>query len=138
MLLLFDHICYTNILTFLYILHIINIDKFLCHRNISMKAVMLMELYYAEQIKKLKALADETRLQIVEMLVDGERCACKIQEKFDFTQPTLSYHMKILTDCGLVTGRREGAWMRYTLNKGEFETICRLMKNICENISVPE
>ncbi len=93
-----------------------------------------MDINRTDLIKKFKALADETRLQIVELLVDGERCACKIQEKFDFTQPTLSYHMKILTDCGLVNGKREGAMMLYTLNKTEFQAICMLVRNICENI----
>lgn len=103
-----------------------------------MKVVKHMGSEDANQIKKLKALADETRLQIIEMLIDGERCACKIQEEFDFTQPTLSYHMKILTDCGLVNSRREGAWMRYTLNKDGFETLCMHMKRICENIKESE
>jgi ArsR family transcriptional regulator len=91
-----------------------------------------------EQVKKLKAVADETRLQIVEMLTGGELCACKIQEKFQFTQPTLSYHMKILTDCGLVNGRREGTWMRYTLNKAGFETVYRYIGEICQSIVVSE
>jgi ArsR family transcriptional regulator len=63
-----------------------------------------------------KALADETRLKIIDMLSAGELCACKILEEFQFTQPTLSYHMKILTESGLVTGVRAGAWMRYSLN----------------------
>lgn len=90
-----------------------------------------MDINYADQVKKIKALADETRLRIVEMLTDGELCACKILESFEFTQPTLSYHMKILSDCGLVTGRREGAWMRYALNKNEFESVCSYIKNIC-------
>ena len=93
-----------------------------------------MGISSSEQVRKFKALSDETRLQIVQMLVDGELCACKIQEKFDFTQPTLSYHMKILTDSRLVSGRREGAWMRYTLNKDEFETICILLKKIYETL----
>lgn len=125
-------------LTSFYMLHIICIENFLCHRNISMKAVAQMDINRTDHFKKFKALADETRLQIVEMLVDGERCACKIQEKFDFTQPTLSYHMKILTDCGLVNGRREGAWMRYTLNKTEFEAVCKYVKNICQSIEVTD
>jgi ArsR family transcriptional regulator len=94
-----------------------------------------MDINYIDKVKMLKALADETRLQVVEMLADGELCACKIQEKFDFTQPTLSYHMKILTDCGLVNGRREGAWMRYTLNKGAFEAVCLHIRGICERIN---
>jgi ArsR family transcriptional regulator len=93
-----------------------------------------MNIDYTVQVKKLKALADETRLQIVEMLADGELCACKIQEKFDFTQPTLSYHMKILTDSGLVSGRRDGAWMRYTLNKDEFESMCHYIGCISQSI----
>jgi ArsR family transcriptional regulator len=63
-----------------------------------------------------KALADETRLKIVEMLSCGEMCACDILEYFKITQPTLSYHMKILTDCGLVIARKDGAWMRYSNN----------------------
>ena len=63
-----------------------------------------------------KAFADTSRLMIVEMLSCGELCGCKILEKFNFTQPTLSHHMKILCDCGLVSGRKESKWTYYTLN----------------------
>ena len=70
-----------------------------------------------ENAEIFKALADETRLEIVEMISGGELCACKILENFNITQPTLSYHMKILTDCGLVDGRRDGSWMKYTINE---------------------
>jgi len=63
-----------------------------------------------------KAFSDINRLLIIEMLSCGELCACKILEKFNFTQPTLSHHMKILCDCGLVSGRKEGKWIYYTLN----------------------
>lgn len=63
-----------------------------------------------------KALSDENRLEIVKMLVDGEKCGCKLLERFNITQPTLSHHMKILVDCGLVKGRREGKWHYYSLN----------------------
>ncbi len=64
-----------------------------------------------------KALADETRLKIINMLTESEElCACKILENFNITQPTLSYHMKILTDSGLVLGNKDGSWMKYTLN----------------------
>lgn len=72
---------------------------------------------YAENVGLFKALADINRLMIVDMLSCGELCACKILEKFNITQPTLSHHMKILCDCGLVNGRREGKWMYYTLNE---------------------
>jgi ArsR family transcriptional regulator, arsenate/arsenite/antimonite-responsive transcriptional repressor len=80
-------------------------------------------LLYSEKVPAFKALADETRLQIIDMLSCGELCACKILEKFNITQPTLSYHMKILTECGLVSGVRDGAWMRYSLNESNIESL---------------
>lgn len=63
-----------------------------------------------------KALGDSNRLQIVQMLSDGEKCGCKLLEKFEITQPTLSHHMKILCECGLVELRKEGKWSHYSLN----------------------
>lgn len=75
-----------------------------------------------------KGMADETRLKILDMLSSEELCACKILEAFEITQPTLSYHMKILTDCGLVNARREGAWMKYTLNDGNFKKLKEYFK----------
>ncbi len=71
---------------------------------------------YKQYVPIIKALSDETRLKIVDMLSCGELCACKILERFNITQPTLSYHMKILTGCGLVKGSRQGAWMHYSIN----------------------
>ena len=50
------------------------------------------------------------------MVSCAELCACDILEEFELTQPTLSYHMKILTDSGLVSARKDGLWTRYTLN----------------------
>ena len=50
----------------------------------------------------LKALGEETRLRIFSMLRNGAMCACKIQEAFDITQPTLSHNMKILCEAGIV------------------------------------
>ena len=55
-----------------------------------------------------KALGDANRLQIVQLLTQGEMCACKLLEYFQITQPTLSHHMKVLTECGLVTSRKDG------------------------------
>lgn len=63
-----------------------------------------------------KALGDSNRLRIVQMLSDGEMCACKLLEQFEITQPTLSHHMKVLCECGLVLARKEGKWNYYTLN----------------------
>lgn len=69
-----------------------------------------------EYVRIFKALGDEIRFQIFEMLRQGSLCDCKIQEKFDITQPTLSHHMKILCDCGIVRGERDGKWVHYSLN----------------------
>lgn len=82
-----------------------------------------MNYSYAEYVPVFKALADETRLRIVHMLLDGQLCACKILENFNITQPTLSYHMKILTESGLVTGVRDGAWIKYNINKERLNEI---------------
>lgn len=75
-----------------------------------------MRYSYAEYAPLFKALGDETRLKIVEMLSCGELCACDILEPFNITQPTLSYHMKILTKSGLVICRKDGSWIRYSIN----------------------
>ena len=55
---------------------------------------------YEENAKIIKALSDPSRLKIIDILSCGEKCACDILEHFDFTQPTLSHHMKVLMDCG--------------------------------------
>ena len=63
-----------------------------------------------------RALSDENRLKIIELLTGGELCACRILEKLNITQPTLSHHIKILCECALVNARRNGKWMHYSIN----------------------
>ena len=63
-----------------------------------------------------KAFCDENRLQILELLRGGEKCACKLLEEMSISQPTLSHHMKILCDSGIVVGRKEGKWMHYRIS----------------------
>jgi len=75
-----------------------------------------MDKKYKEYAVFFKALSDPNRLMIVDMLSCGELCACVILEKFQITQPTLSHHMKILCECNLVNGRKEGKWTYYSLN----------------------
>mgnify|MGYP001198465983 FL=1 len=76
-----------------------------------------MKHSYAEYVPALKAMSDETRLKIIDILSCGEMCACDILEELSISQSTLSYHMKNLTDSGLVNAVRDGIWMRYTLNE---------------------
>ncbi len=71
---------------------------------------------YSEYAQVFKALSDETRLKIVEMLSCGEMCACDLLAYFQITQPTLSYHMKNLTECGLVNSKKDGSWIKYSIN----------------------
>ena len=63
-----------------------------------------------------KALSDENRVKILKLLCTGEKCACKILEELNITQPTLSHHMKILCDSEIVIGRKEGKWMHYSIS----------------------
>ena len=67
-----------------------------------------------------KAIGDLNRLQIVQLLAHGEKCACELLEKFSITQPTLSHHMKILCAVQLVQVRKEGKWCHYSLNYETF------------------
>ena len=79
-----------------------------------------------------KALGDSNRLQIVQMLSDGEKCGCKLLEAFEITQPTLSHHMKILCECGLVNDRKEGKWHYYSLNNA----VLRMLSGFIQELSV--
>ncbi|SMB86130.1 transcriptional regulator, ArsR family [Desulfonispora thiosulfatigenes DSM 11270] len=85
---------------------------------------------YKEYAVYLKALADETRVKIFDMLAGGELCACKILEEFEITQPTLSYHMKILCESGLVTSRKDGVWMKYSLNEKGLATLTNFFEGV--------
>ncbi|MDO4204331.1 MAG: metalloregulator ArsR/SmtB family transcription factor [Selenomonadaceae bacterium] len=72
---------------------------------------------YRKEIRLFKALADANRLQILESLQNGEKCACILLEELNIAQPTLSHHMKILVDAELVNFRKEGKWMHYSLRE---------------------
>ena len=71
---------------------------------------------YREDVRSIKALADENRLAIMQSLQHGEKCGCVLLEELNITQPTLSHHMKILCDSNLVTGRKDGKWMYYSIS----------------------
>ncbi len=71
---------------------------------------------FKEDVRKVKALADENRLAIMLALQHGEQCGCVLLEELNITQPTLSHHMKLLCDSDLVTGRKEGKWMYYSIS----------------------
>lgn len=68
-----------------------------------------------------QALSDETRLRIVQLLSGGERCVCDLQEAVGAYQSRLSFHLKKLKDAGVVSDRREGRWVFYTLRSEALE-----------------
>jgi ArsR family transcriptional regulator len=73
------------------------------------------------------ALSDEARLEIIQILLDGEHCVCDLQSHLDVAQSRLSYHLKVLKDAGVVTDRREGRWSYYTLNRDAIVEAERLL-----------
>lgn len=89
-----------------------------------------MKNNYEENAKIIKALSDANRLKIMDILSCGERCACDLLEQFDFTQPTLSHHMKVLMDCGIVNCRKEGVWNYYSLNSSNCNKLILFLMNI--------
>jgi ArsR family transcriptional regulator len=80
-----------------------------------------MNRFYDNHIDIFKALSDTNRLYIVDLLLsageDGELCASAIKKDMKISQPTLSYHMKILCGCGLVSKRKDGKWVYYSLRR---------------------
>jgi ArsR family transcriptional regulator, arsenate/arsenite/antimonite-responsive transcriptional repressor len=70
--------------------------------------------------KQFRALADENRLRIVDLLRGGERCVCELTDALDLGQSLLSFHLKTLKDAGLVSDRREGRWAYYALSPDAF------------------
>jgi len=72
---------------------------------------------HARDAKVFKAFCDENRLMILEMLRSGEKCACMLLDDLKIGQPTLSHHMKILCDSGVVQSRRAGKWTYYRISE---------------------
>ena len=79
------------------------------------------------------ALSDSTRLSILQRLRFGERCVCDLTDALDAAQSRLSFHLKVLKDADLVTDRREGRWMYYTMNP---ETLNEL-SNVVDALASP-
>jgi ArsR family transcriptional regulator, arsenate/arsenite/antimonite-responsive transcriptional repressor len=76
-----------------------------------------------QRVALFQALADETRLQILQQLQDGEQCVCDLTGTLGGGQSRLSFHLKTLKDAGLVTARREGRWIYYALSAVGLETV---------------
>jgi ArsR family transcriptional regulator len=84
------------------------------------------------------ALSDRTRLSILERLRHGERCVCDLTDALDASQSRLSFHLKVLKDVGLVTDRRDGRWMYYTLDTDALAEAAQVVEAIASTPSAAE
>ena len=91
-----------------------------------------MNEIYEKNAIVFKALCDPNRLMIIDLLKSGEKCACNLLEEIDISQSTLSHHMKLLCESGVINCRREGKWMYYSLSQKGFTTASRLLEEIME------
>ncbi|NCC79903.1 MAG: ArsR family transcriptional regulator [Clostridia bacterium] len=89
-----------------------------------------MKMSFSEYVPVFKAISDETRLRIIDLLSSNKLCACDLLEQFSISQSTLSYHMKILSDSGLVKGEKEGSWVRYGLNHDRVNEVMSFLSEI--------
>ena len=89
-----------------------------------------METVYEMRARVFKALCDERRQRILELLHGGEKCACVLMEEVGMPQSSLSYHMKILCDSGIVESREEGKWTHYRISREGSENAVALLREI--------
>ena len=96
---------------------------------------------YPAQARVFKAFCDENRLQILRLLQSGEKCACVLLETLSVSQPTLSHHMKILVESGVVKARRAGKWTHYSLHPAGCQQAVQMLRALTtetEAAAVPQ
>jgi len=91
---------------------------------------MATDLDVARTAQLFHALSDPTRLEIIQCLMSGERCVCELTNDLDAAQSRLSFHLRTLKDAELVTDRREGRWVYYTLNRESLEELERVLTTL--------
>lgn len=89
---------------------------------------------YKKEAIIFKAFCDENRLQILDMIKNGEICACKLLEELKIVQSTLSHHMKILCDAEAVIARKEGKWTYYRINQEGFNNAKNILNHYSSKI----
>ncbi len=85
---------------------------------------------YENQARVFRAFCDVHRLQIIELLRSGEKCTCKLIEDLDIGQSSISYHMKVLVESGIVESRQEGKWTHYKISDTGSAEAMELLKDI--------
>ena len=85
-----------------------------------------------EMVKIFTAFCDDTRLKVLELLQSGEKCAAVLLEQVSVGQSTLSHHMKILVESGIVTARKAGKWTYYSICEGGRQYASELLKRVTD------
>jgi len=83
-----------------------------------------------ELARVFRALADPVRLRLLSLIgarADGEACVCDLVAPFDLTQPTISHHLKVLREAGLIESERRGTWVYYSVLPGALERLATLL-----------
>ena len=104
-----------------------NINEVITIRNISKFFNMrrTMATTFSQNALMFKALSDPIRLEILDLLSDGEKCACVLIERLGIAQPSVSYHTNILFKAGLIHRRQEGKWAFFSINEQGFLHACQ-------------
>ncbi len=85
----------------------------------------------ARSVKAFHALSDPTRLRLVDLLREGERCVCELTDALGSAQNRLSFHLRVLKDVGLVLDRKEGRWVYYRLNPIQVRKLAGALSDCC-------
>jgi ArsR family transcriptional regulator len=93
-----------------------------------------MDGEYLDHARVFKAFCDETRLMVLELLRSGEKCACVLLERVNVGQSTLSHHMKILVDSGVVSARKNGKWTYYSISKSGSANAAQMLDELTATI----
>lgn len=83
-----------------------------------------------EELRVMKAFSDVNRLKVLKLLKEGERCGSDLLENLNISQPTLSHHMKILVNSGVINARVAGKWTFYSINHQGREMAMDTLKEI--------
>lgn len=95
-----------------------------------------MNSKYTKIAERLKALAEPTRLKILEMLAEEEMCACEIIDRLHLSQPAVSHHLKILRQSDIIKDRKEGKWVFYALNREGYITFLQNLPSYCNPLKI--
>ena len=84
-----------------------------------------------ETVKTLKALANDTRLEIVRMLLGRAMCIHALARHFHVSEPTICVHVRVLREAGLVTGERKGYFVHYRANRDAVQALSASFAELC-------